>query len=282
MKQRVVVIGASGFVGSTILKQFDTRQYEPIGIRRSDCDLGQNNQFENLSVRIHDGDVVVCAAAKAPAKNLDMLVENVAMIRLVADVLKTKKLTYVLNISSDAVYADSMEPLNESSTIAPLSAHGIMHCMREMILEKSVSAPLGHLRPTLIFGEGDPHNSYGPNSFIRLAREGKPIELFGEGEERRDHIHVADVAALAIAMIAQKITGPVGAVTGTVTSFMEIAQFAAQSSGGRTEIKTRPRSGPMPHNGYRAFDNARARSVAPQLQFCQLGDYIAAALKKAA
>ena len=47
---------------------------------------------------------------------------------------------------------------------------------------------LAILRPTLIYGAGDPHNGYGPNRFRRLAATGKPIILFGEGEERRDHV----------------------------------------------------------------------------------------------
>jgi nucleoside-diphosphate-sugar epimerase len=37
---------------------------------------------------------------------------------------------------------------------------------------------------------GDPHNGYGPNRFRRLAAGGEEIVLFGEGEERRDHVQV--------------------------------------------------------------------------------------------
>ena len=280
MKQRVIVIGAAGFVGSAIVKQLDSNLYQVIAVSRKDCDLADDNSRTMLAELVQDGDVVVCAAAKAPAKNLEMLVENVALIGNVTEGLKGKSLHYVLNISSDAVYADSQEKLSESDAVLPLNAHGIMHAMRESILEKNCS-PVGHLRSTLIYGQDDPHNGYGPNSFIRLTKEGRNIELFGQGEEQRDHIYVGDVARLAVAMIAEKTVGAVNAATGKTISFMEIAKLVAKASGGKTKIISKPRSGPMPHNGYRTFDNARARSVCPELAFQDLGAYIAAAVKKA-
>ena len=62
--------------------------------------------------------------------------------------------------------------------------------------------PLAFLRPTLIYGANDPHNGYGPNRFRRQAAKGETITLFGEGEEKRDHVPVDDVAALVSACVA--------------------------------------------------------------------------------
>src|SRR5258708_20458707 len=70
--------------------------------------------------------------------------------------------------------------------------HGIMHLARELMLNATVKAPLAVVRSTLIYGEGDPHNGYGPNRFRRLAAAGQEIVLFGEGEERRDHVLIDD------------------------------------------------------------------------------------------
>lgn len=272
--QRVVILGGAGFVGSHIARALDTTRYETISVSRRECDFADPSATATLAGLIRDGDIVVTAAAKAPAKNWEMLTDNITMIGHIAEALRGKKLAYLLNISSDAVYGDSMEPMAETAPLTPMAAHGIMHCMREYILGNSVDAPMGNLRPTLIYGAGDPHNGYGPNSFLRLAAEGTDISLFGEGEERRDHVWVGDVAALAVRMIDAKTTGAVNAVSGTVISFMDIAQAVREASGNAVNIVTKPRSGPMPHNGYRAFDNAHARAVAPGLQFTQLRDYI--------
>ena len=91
------------------------------------------------------------------------------------------------------------------------------------------------LRPTLIYGAGDPHNGYGPNRFRRQAAKGEPITLFGEGEEKRDHVAVEDVARLAVRMLMHRSTGVLNAVTGSSTSFRDIArngggQFPADRS----------------------------------------------------
>ena len=273
MRKRVVVFGASGFVGATIVKKLAQAAYEVISVSRKDCDFSEDACRIILGNIVKDDDIVVCAAAKAPAKNWEMLTENVALITNIVETLKTKQLSYVLNISSDAIYADSMDKISESSTIAPHGAHGIMHCMRETILEKNLRAPVGHLRPTLIYGEGDPHNGYGPNSFIRLALAGKSIDLFGNGEEQRDHIFVGDVAALAVGMINQKTACGVNAVTGKTISFMKIAELICEASAG-IEIHKKPRSGLMPHNGYRAFSNDAAQKLCPEMLFTDIAVYI--------
>lgn len=273
MKKRVIVFGAAGFVGSHIIRNLPDDVYQVIPLSRKDCDFSNASCRPVIESLVKDGDIAVCAAAKAPAKNLDMLVENIAIISNIAEALKRRQLSYVLNIGSDAIYADSMDKLDESSLIAPLSAHGIMHGMREYILEKTLKAPVGHLRPTLIYGEDDPHNGYGPNSFIRAAHANRKIELFGNGEEQRDHIFVGDVAKLAVAMIERKTNHAVNAVTGKTISFMEIAELI-QKSGQGVEIHKKPRSGPMPHNGYRAFSNAGALAVCPGMQYQEMDDYI--------
>ncbi len=279
MKNRIVVLGASGFVGSSLIQALSQAAYEIIPVFRKDCDFTAEASRDILGNIIQDGDIVVCAAAKAPAKNWDMVVENVSMITHIVEVLRKKTLSYVLNISSDAVYADSMDKLTESSLIAPLAAHGMMHCMREYILEKNVAAPIGHVRPTLIYGENDPHNGYGPNSFIRAARTQQKIELFGGGEEQRDHIYVGDVAALACAMIAQKTTGAINAVSGKTISFNEIAQLI-KGCAKAVEIASKPRSGPMPHNGYRAFSNQAAMMLSPGLKYQDMARYIQRMMEK--
>ena len=102
-----------------------------------------------------------------------------------------------------AVYGDEPLPLSEASAAAPGSLHGAMHLARELAFKAELKAPLAVLRPTLIYGAADPHNGYGPNRFRRLANEGTDIVLFGEGEERRDHVAVDDVAELSHVLLVR-------------------------------------------------------------------------------
>ena len=53
-----------------------------------------------------------------------MLIENMVMARAMVHALAAVPLAHVVNISSDAVYADSDRPLTETSCASPGSLHG--------------------------------------------------------------------------------------------------------------------------------------------------------------
>ena len=78
--------------------------------------------------------------------------------------------------------------------------------------------------------------------------------LFGKGEELRDHIFIDDVAKISVEMIRKKYIGSLNAATGEVTSFENIAKLCIEFSNGKSKIENIQRQGPMPHDGYRAFD----------------------------
>jgi nucleoside-diphosphate-sugar epimerase len=115
---------------------------------------------------------------------------------------------------------DSAEPISESSCAEPGSLHGAMHLTREVMLRSEFSGPLAFVRPTLTYGIDDPHNGYGPNRFRRLAAAGKDLTLFGEGEEQRDHIAVADIAELGF--LSSCIAAPASRTRSVARSFLSV------------------------------------------------------------
>ena len=147
-----------------------------------------------------------------------------------------------------------------------------MHLAREIAFRTSVSAPLAIVRPSLLYGAADPHNGYGPNRFRRLAAEGRDIVLFGEGEERRDHVLVEDLADLVCRVLAHRSAGVLNVASGEVHSFREIAERVVALAPRRVAIRTSPRQGPMPHNGYRPFDITECRRAFPDFAYTPLGD----------
>ncbi|HXM81134.1 MAG TPA: SDR family oxidoreductase [Burkholderiales bacterium] len=267
---RVVVCGASGFVGGAVASRLERDGIPVLRVGRNEADLAAPDAHERLAALLRPGDAFVAAAARAPVKNADMLVENMVMARAMVRALSKAPVAHVVNISSDAVYSDSDEPLTESSCASPGSLHGAMHLAREVIFRSEVKAPLAILRPSLLYGAADPHNGYGPNRFRRLAAKGEDIVLFGEGEERRDHVFIDDVAALVARVLYRRSTGVLNIATGEVHSFAELAGKIISLSKKAARIKTTPRSGPMPHNGYRPFDIAACRKAFPDFRFTSL------------
>lgn len=275
--QRVVVIGASGFVGKAVAERIERDGVPVLRVARSEVDLTAVDAGARLAALLRAGDAVVAAAARAPCKDADMLVENMVMARALVHAISTVDVSHVVNISSDAVYADSPGPLTESSCASPGSFHGVMHLAREVMFGNGIKAPLAILRPSLLYGAGDPHNGYGPNRFRRLAATGQEIVLFGEGEERRDHIFIDDVAELVARVLYRRSQGTLNIATGAVASFRAIAEKVVALSGQNVAIRATPRSGPMPHDGYRPFDIAECKASFPDFRYTPLEEGLARA-----
>jgi UDP-glucose 4-epimerase len=278
---RVVVMGARGFVGNAIATLLERGGAPVLRLSRLEVDLLAPDGADRLAARLRRDDVLVAVSALAPCRDAAMLRDNMIVAAAMAKAASATPLAHLVNISSDAVYADAATPLTESSVKAPESLHGVMHLAREIMFASEVRAPLAMLRPTLIYGVADPHDGYGPNRFRRLAAAGETIVLFGKGEERRDHVLIDDVAELVRRVIYRRSTGALNIVTGTTTSFREIAELVVALSGRPVRIEESPRTQPMPHSGYRPFDNACCRNAFPDFSFTRLREGLIGTIREA-
>jgi len=267
---RVVVLGAGGFVGAAVCRRLATANIDVLPLARSDLDLLAPDATEKLKACLRPGDAVVAAAARAPCRDLDMLIENIVMARTIIAAIKGAPISHLVNISSDAVYADEPVPLTEETPAAPSTLHGVMHLAREIAFQSETTAPLAILRPTLLYGLNDPHNGYGPNRFCRSAAAGEDIVLFGAGEERRDHVLIDDLAEIVVRVLTRRSVGSLNVATGEVHSFRAIADLVAQASPQRVAIRESSRNGPMPHKGYRPFDISAALAAFPDFDYVKL------------
>ncbi|MCL4502957.1 MAG: NAD-dependent epimerase/dehydratase family protein, partial [Deltaproteobacteria bacterium] len=76
------------------------------------------------------------------------------------------------------------------------------------------------------------HSKYGiVNWFIRLALEGKPLTIYGEGRQGRDYIFVEDLAEAMLALAQTPgVSGEVFNLgSATSTPFIEMAQMVAEA-----------------------------------------------------
>ena len=265
--QRAVVIGAGGFVGGAILKEIQKAKIPILGITRKEADLLSPGGADALTALLQPGDTVVFVSAIAPAKNAAQVMANLRMAESAIAAFAHQPPAHLVYISSDAVYADDATPVTERSPVAPSTTHGLMHAARELLLRSEYKGPFAILRPTLIYGAGDPHSGYGPNRFRKLAAKGEPIRLFGEGEEKRDHVAVEDVARLAARILQYGSSGVLNAVTGTSTSFHDIARIVAAQFTPTARIELVPRAGPRPHLLHRFFDITDAYKSFPDFHY---------------
>ena len=240
---KIIILGAGGFISGNVENFLQKSNVRLLSLPRKKIDLKKKQSIKKLLKIVKEKDVIFFAAAEAPVKNENMLLNNLIMAKNMCEVLKKKKPSF------------------------PDSLHGIMHLTREKMFENLIKSKLCIVRPTLVYGDGDPHNGYGPNRFIRLIKEKEKISLFGKGEELRDHVWINDVSKAISKLIIKRKTGKFNLVTGKIISFDNIAKQIIKVTGKKSKIFYQRRKGPMPHGGFRAFKNSRFEKIYPKFKF---------------
>jgi UDP-glucose 4-epimerase len=272
LPERTVIIGARGFVGSAIRSRITAAGADYLALGRDEIDLLDARAPAALRERLRDGDALIMVSAQAPCKTRAGLLSNLRMMESVCSALEDVSPSHVVYISSDAVYRDSPDPLREDSCADSTSLHGLMHRAREGMLTHSLRAPLAILRPSLLYGADDPHNGYGPNRFRRTAAQDHRIDLFGNGEEQRDHVFVDDLAELAYRVLAHRSRGVLNVATGRAHSFREIAETITALMDDAVQIVPSPRQSPIVH---RHFDPTTCLKAFPDFQYTELAEGLA-------
>lgn len=271
---RVVVVGASGFVGRDLIRHLTEQGIETLALSSKDVDLERPEAVEALRGLVGDEDALVIVSAITPDKGKDVatLMRNLSMGQNLSAFLEGAKCAHVVYISSDAVYADDANPVRENSCCDPSSFHGLMHLVRERMFADAVqksTVPYLSLRPCAVYGAGDTHNSYGPNRFLRTAMKEHKINLFGQGEEKRDHIYIRDLSSLTGLCLSRRSRGVLNVATGRSVSFFEAAEMAARLCEGDVRIEGSPRANPVTH---RHFDVSMLHRAFPELRLTSLED----------
>ncbi len=267
------VFGKKGFIAKDLLKKLKKKKIKFKAFSKKEINLVNKQSCFKIKKLIKDNSNIIFISAIAPAKTIYDLENNLKMIKNFFKGLKEKKINQIIYISSDAVYSDTKKKINENTKCVPNSIHGKMHLSREKYLKKHFKGKVTILRPTLIYGKGDPHNGYGPNKFLRLIKKNKNISLFGKGEELRDHVSINDVTKIILMCLGKYKNKTINIVSGKKISFFKIAKLCINKNK-LSKIKYVKRKGPMPHKGLRQFSQKTLKKLFPSYKFQNLENYI--------
>jgi UDP-glucose 4-epimerase len=162
----------------------------------------------------------------------------------------------VVYASSAAVYGDAVAiPIAERCV--PLSAYGADKYSCELhakVASHVHGIPTVGLRFFNVYGpRQDPKSPYSGviSIFCERIACGRPIAIFGDGQQTRDFVYVADVVRALLAAMAVRPPGsPVFNVcSGVSTSVEALAQVIAQLAGKNLDVQTQPsRVGEITHS----------------------------------
>jgi len=273
LPRRVIILGASGFVGGAVRTELTRAGVEVVAHSSTTLDLTRPEAAAALAGELGPGTAVVFASALTPdrGQTLDTFTTNITMAATVARALERQPAPCVF-VSSDAVYGFDVNPVTETTPVAPGGYYGLAKYTGEKLLEYAAGAKglrLLSLRMAGVFGPGDPHGGYGPNAFARSLARDHGIRIFGQGEEERDHIYIDDVARLTVGLMREGASGVFNIATGYSRSFAQVVEAIRKLVLYEVAVTSAPRKGPITH---RSYDIARLDRAVPGFSFTPFED----------
>lgn len=221
---------------------------------------------------------------RAFAKGADAVV-HLAAVTSVLRSLEHPRLTYATNVggtsellevaraagagalafaSTNAVTGPMEGPaIVETATLRPLTPYGATKAAAEMLMSAYTSSyglRCSALRLTNVYGPGMQAKDSIVARLMRAIRLGRTFEIYGDGHQVRDYVHVADVAAaINLALTNAAWEGPMVIGTGRSLSVLEVVEEVRRVTGAQFDVRHGPaKQGEMPAV---VVDPSRARAA---------------------
>jgi UDP-glucose 4-epimerase len=276
---KILVTGGAGFIGSHLVDQLVNQNHSVLILdhlmnRAHKKNINPQAQFikgdileKALLEKIfseHQPQIVFHLAALVQSvgldpKDLDLV--NVQGAKNLLDVAAVSSVKKFIFASSVAVYGDADNlPVTENHPLNPVSAYGHSKKQAEDLIGRSKTASV-ILRFANVYGpRQDSLNEGGVVAvFMRQAKQNQPLVIFGDGQQTRDFIFVADVVNALIKAINLKQSTTINIASNKPTSINHLAEMVIKVAASSSPVKHRPpRSEDILHSW---VDNHRAKTV---------------------
>lgn len=183
---RILVTGATGFVGSRLVKALEKKGHTILGFGSSDGNLLTEEGLANI--RSKRFDAVYHLAAELDETSPQLWEANVEGTRNLLEICKRREIRRFILLNPIGVLGDARHPLREDDPYNPKTRYEKSKAEAErLVMDYRLKHQLPYtiIRSTII---------YGPNRFWRqifdAAREGYP--MIGKGENQFHLIYIDD------------------------------------------------------------------------------------------
>jgi len=257
---RIAVTGAAGFIGSHLVRALTEDGHSIVAIDSNEYGLGflgaeisgvdevwedVGHWVQNFGLR--DVELVIHLAIKTGPRS--SVAGEAATACLLFEACSGNGPDIILQ-SSASIYAPDIRDaaLSESARVEPTDLYAAAKAMVEALASAyrhSHQLPVTIVRPVSVYGARQFPRWLVPRT-IWAALEGQPVEIWGDGNARRDWLYIDDLCN-AYRKIISNLEATRGQVfnvgTGTESTVQEVVRLILERVGSAQVVHRRPRAG---------------------------------------
>ncbi|MEU4605213.1 NAD-dependent epimerase/dehydratase family protein [Kribbella sp. NPDC023972] len=251
MDERVLVTGASGFIGRAVVAALRQRGVLVTAVDREPPDPSWDDGVHVVTGELSDQETCVSAFETRPAavvhlaaltsvlKSVDApmqtFAQNVTITQVLMELSRGSGVDRFILASTNAVVGNvGTSTITADLPLRPLTPYGATKAACEMLLSAysgSYGLATAALRFTNVYGPGMSHKDSFVPRMMRAALKDEGVRIYGDGKQRRDLVYIDDVVAGVLLALDKAYDGRAIIGSGRSVSVLEMVEAVRRVTG---------------------------------------------------